>query len=378
METDAAGVGLSQASLMLTDRLICGLKPRLRQFEVFDSKVPGLTIRISPQGSKSFSVLYRIGGRNRRLTLGRYPIVTLADARKRARQVLNQVWQGLDPATEKIRQRADYEGSLFPAALDEFVETHAKRKTRGARETERLLRREFGKPWAKLQVQQITRRHINDLLDGIVNRGTPSAANHAFAAIRRLLNWAVERGYLVHSPCQGVKAPSKVGSRHRVLSEAELTRIWLAAELIGYPFGRLVQLLLLTAQRRSEVAGMRWSELDLSKAYWHLPPGNEDRKHKSSHPHTIPLGSRIIEILASLPRVHEELVFPARGKDNPVSGYSKWKQKLDNVSGVRAWTLHDLRRTAATQMASLGVASPCGRENSEPYDGNVGRRSRNL
>ena len=152
METDAAGVGLSQASLMLTDRLICGLKPRLRQFEVFDSKVPGLTIRISPQGSKSFSVLYRIGGRNRRLTLGRYPIVTLADARKRARQVLNQVWQGLDPATEKIRQRADYEGSLFPAALDEFVETHAKRKTRGARETERLLRREFGKPWAKLRV----------------------------------------------------------------------------------------------------------------------------------------------------------------------------------------------------------------------------------
>ena len=159
----------------------------------------------------------------------------------------------------------------------------------------------------------------------------------------------------MHSPCQGVKAPSKVGSRHRVLSEAELTRIWLAAELFGYPFGRLVQLLLLTAQRRSEVAGMRWSELDLSKAYWHLPPGNEDRKHKSSHPHTIPLGSRIIEILASLPRVHEELVFPARGKDNPVSGYSKWKQKLDNVSGVRAWTLHDLRRTAATQMASLGV-----------------------
>jgi len=344
-------------SVVLTDLFIAGLKPRIEgQFEVYDRKVPGLNIRVSTQGAKAFSILYRLGGRNRRLTLGRYPIVSLSEARKRAREALNQVQQGFDPAAEKVRARTEYQSRLFPAVLSEFVEIYAKRQTRGAQETERLLRREFEGAWAKLTIRQITKQHLNEVLDGILNRGTPSAANHAFAAIRRFFNWAVERGYLDHSPCQGSKAPSKVGSRDRVLSDVELAAVWRAAEKIGYPLGHLVLLLILTAQRRSEVAGMRWSELDLPNALWQLPPGTKDRKHKSSRPHTVPLGTRTTAILASLPRIHDELVFPARGKDNPISGYSKWKRKLDHVSGVKNWTLHDLRRTAATGMAALGVA----------------------
>lgn len=141
------------ASVVLSDRLIRGLKSRVQQFEVFDRKVSGLSVRVSPKGSKTFSVHYRVGGCNRRLTLGRYPIVSLADARRRAHQALNEVSQGLDPAAEKVRSRADYRGALFPAVLKEFIEVYAKRKTRGARETERLLRKEFGRLWAKLRVQ---------------------------------------------------------------------------------------------------------------------------------------------------------------------------------------------------------------------------------
>ena len=109
-------------SVVLTDLFIAGLKPRIeRQFEIFDRKVPGLSIRVSPQGSKSFSLLYRMGGRNRRLTLGRYPIVRLSEARKRGREAFNQVERGFDPATERVRTRAEYQSRLFPAVLSEFV-----------------------------------------------------------------------------------------------------------------------------------------------------------------------------------------------------------------------------------------------------------------
>ena len=176
----------------------------------------------------------------------------------------------LTPRLRSSEVRNDYQKNLFLAVLDDFIENYAKRKTRSWRETERILRRGFAGPWRKLPVAQISKSNINYVLDGIVSRGTPSAANRAFAAIRKFLNWCVERGYLEHSPCSGMKAPSKVISRDRVLSDDELVAIWLAADKMGYPFGRLIQLLLLTAQRRSEVGGMRWEDIVLLKASWEL------------------------------------------------------------------------------------------------------------
>ncbi len=146
-----------------------------------------------------------------------------------------------------------------------------------------------------------------------------------------------------------------VVSRDRVLSDAEIVAIWWVADRMGYPFGRLVQLLILTGQRRAEVGGMRWQEVDPLKGQWELPPGMQDRRHKSERRHLVPLSSQVLGILQSLPRVHDELAFPARGKENAISGYSKWKRKLDQLSGVKNWTLHDLRRTAATGMAAVGV-----------------------
>ena len=216
---------------LLTDMVIRKLSPSPgRQVDVFDKRIRGFGLRISPGGTKSFFTAYRMGRRNHRLTLGRYPTLTLASARQMAQEALSQVARGIDPATDKLRTRDGYESSLFPAVLDDFIKNYAQRKTRSSQETERILRREFGKPWRKLPIDQITKRTVNDVLDGIVKRGAPSAANHAFAAIRRMLNWTVERGYLDHSPCGGVKAPSKVVSRDRVLSDAEIVAIWWAAD----------------------------------------------------------------------------------------------------------------------------------------------------
>lgn len=344
------------ANLLLTDRQIQRLRPIPgRQFETFDKKVSGLSIRVSSLGAKTFFLMYRMGGRNRRLGLGRYPTVTLAEARQRARKALSKVALGLDPATEKITIRLGYDRSMFPVLLHEYLEKYAKRNTRSWKETERVLQREFARPWSKLPVHQIRKSTVNDVLDGIVKRGTLSAANHAFASIRKMFNWLVERGHLEHSPCVGMKAPAKVVSRERVLNNDEVVAVWRAAEKMGYPFGPLVQLLILTGQRRTEVGGMRWQEVNFLEGLWKLPRGTEERPHKSQHAHNVPLGSPILNVLRSLPRVHDDLIFPARGRDNAVSGYSKWKRKLDELSGVQAWTLHDLRRTTASGMAALGV-----------------------
>ncbi len=113
-----------------------------------------------------------------------------------ARHALGQVTKGVDPATEKIRARDDYEARLVPSVLDDYIENYAKRKTKSWQETERILHQEFGKVWRKLPINQITRHTINSVLDAIVKRGAPSGANHAFADIRRFLNWCVERGYV--------------------------------------------------------------------------------------------------------------------------------------------------------------------------------------
>jgi integrase len=339
-------------SVIFSDLFLKRLKPNPSgQFQRFDKKTPGLGIRVSPGGTKAFVLCYRVARRNRRLALGRYPTMSLSEARERAREGLGQVARGIDPANEKSLARDTYQSSLFPTVLDDFIENYAKRKTRSWRETDRILHQEFVAVWRKLPITQITRHTMNSVLDAIVKRGTPSAANHAFAAIRRFFNWCVERGHLDHSPCIGMKAPSKVVSRDRVLKDEELAAIWLAAEKMGWPFGSLVQLLILTGQRRNEISGLCWQHLDLDQGLWTQPAeGN-----KSARVHVVPLSPLASQIIRSLPRVHDKFVFPARGKDNPISGFSKWKRKLDELSGVRNWTLHDLRRTAATGMAALSV-----------------------
>lgn len=340
------------ASSALTDVAIRNLKPTPgRQVDVYDSKTRGLAVRVSPSGTKTFVVWYRIGGKARRLTLGRFPTLQLADARKRAREALTQVSDGKDPAAERQRTRLEYGGKLFGPLAHDFIETYAKARTRGWSETERLLNREFVSLWGKWPIHTVTRRDVSKALGAIVARGSPSAANHALSAIRKMFNWAIEQGHLAHSPCIGLAAPSKLKSRDRVLSDNELQRVWHAAEAMGWPYGSIIQLLILTGQRRKEVTGMRWSELNLVAAQWTIPA----ERTKAGRTHELPLSPAALALIQALPRAHDELVFPARGKDNPASGFSKWKHELDELAGIAPWRVHDLRRTVASGMARLKV-----------------------
>ena len=345
--------------------------PAAGQVQHPDGKVPGFGIRVTKAGVKTFYFVYRFQGRSRRMTLGRYPHTPLKDARGKAHAARRSLAKGEDPQVEESQPLG------FSSALDEFVELYCKASNRAstAYETERILRAVFLKPWGTRLINTIGKSDILVITDRFMRAGKPSAANHAFSAARKFFNWCVDRGMIEISPCHTLNMPAPIGKRSTVIEDADLAVLWkAAANEVGYPFGTIFQLLTLTAQRRGEVCGMRWDELDLDAGLWNIPGS----RTKNAQRHTVPLTPAVLEILEGLaPRAKKtksDFVFPARGKpEQSYTGYSKGKRELDAAFDKRRreeavakgespheiedldWTLHDLRRTAATRMAELGI-----------------------
>lgn len=337
---------------MLTELAIRKLSAKSgERVEIWDEKLPGFGVRASPSGTKSFVLMYYVRGKKQRLTLGRYPVLSLTDARRRAFELLAELGNGRDPKAGKDASATQFR---FGEVVGEFVRSHCDRHNREshARETERILRSRFAREWGDRDIREIGKSDVLKVLDAAVG-STPSAANHALAAIRKLFSWAVERELVTANPCTGISRPAPANARERVLTLKELSAIWSASEMMAAPFCQIVRLLLLTAQRRGEVVGMRWDEIDWSAYTWSIPAS----RTKNKRAHVVPLAVVAMTVLGTVPRVSGELVFPARGNDGTTfSGFSKRKGQLDQLSGVSGWTLHDLRRSAATHMASLGVA----------------------
>jgi integrase len=206
--------------------------------------------------------------------------------------------------------------------------------------------------WKKRDVRDIRASHVNDILDALVEAGKPSEANHALGVIKTLFGWCSDRDMITVSPCAKIKKPAKHGSRSRALSESELRRLWALLEGEGYPFGTMTKLLLLTGQRRGEVTQMRWSQLDLAARTWLIPT----ELSKNGREHLVPLSDHALAVIASIGRAGNDLVFPAHGNvENVFSGFTRAKNRLDRLSGLKDWTLHDLRRTTATHLGKLGT-----------------------
>lgn len=291
--------------------------------------------------------------------------LTLASARTIARDQLQIVAAGRDPAAEQVaakraaRDPGTADRDTFAAVAQTFIKRYAKPKNKSWRETARLLGLRpdddgalvaidgaLAERWGRRKVSEITRREIIDLLDGIVDRGAPVAANATLAALRKLFNWSVDRGILDASPAAGVKPPASVKSRDRVLSDDELSAVWRAARSTPYPFGPAVRLLILTGARRDEITALRRDEIDGDMI--HLAG---DRT-KNAEPHDIPLSAEAQRIVDALPRIGR-LLFTTTG-ETPVSGWSRAKRMLDDASGVEGYRIHDLRRTVATGLQRLG------------------------
>jgi integrase len=199
-------------------------------------------------------------------------------------------------------------------------------------------------------IHEISKRDVAAIISAIEQRGAPAAANKTLKSIKTFLRWCVGRGVLDQSPGEGVPLPAKEVARDRVLDDQELAQIMLASRKIGGPYAGIVQLLALTGQRREEVAGLTWEELDLTGRIWTLPR----TRTKNAKMHVMHLSEQSMAVLRGVER-HGPYVFSRTGH-KPFQGFSQYKRLLDQLSGVTNWRLHDLRRTCVSGMARLGVA----------------------
>ncbi|RCX28439.1 tyrosine-type recombinase/integrase [Thioalbus denitrificans] len=324
----------------------------------------GFGVRVSPTGERSFFFAYDFLGRRRRMTLGRYPDLSLKDARREKAKAAALLAQGIDPATKRANARreqsaaekAEREAETVAHLASEYLEKWAKPRKRSAAEDERMLQKDVLPKWKRRKVKDITRRDVNKLLDGIAARGAPIAANRTLALVRRMFNFAVEKGYLDSSPATHVRPPAKENRRERILSDEEIRAFWNRLDGVTPYTRHALRLLLLTGQRSGEVLQMEWSELDMAGGWWTIPAA----KAKNGETHRVPLAGMALDIIRELDaiRASEQWVFPGRNqpKDKPAKPMTRasLSRAVTRWATGNPWTPHDLRRTVATRLGELG------------------------
>jgi integrase len=326
----------------LTDKTVQHLKPPATgQLEIFDLGYSGLALRVSYGGVKSFVLFYRSGGKLKRETLGRWPAVTLADARDAWRKTREAIAKGEDPSS---RNGAKAPAMLFEVVVEEWLRRdQSKNKRSTFYQVTRSVEVDLLPAWRGKRVDEIGKRDVLDLLDGITDRGAPLMARRVQAFVRRFFNWCIERDILSRDPTAKMPRVVNGKSRERVLCDEELAKVYAAAD---GPFGPVIRLLALTGARREEIGQLRWSEIDGDAIKL------EGDRTKTGVAHIIPLSAPALAVLESVPRIaSSDFVFGTK----PISGWSRRKAELDAASGVTGWRIHDLRRTAATGMQRLGI-----------------------
>jgi integrase len=336
----------------LTKTVIDALPIPSKDIVHWDTGCPGFGVKVTPKGRKVFVVLYRTAGagsRLRKYTIGPYGRVTLNQARVTAQKVFAAKLDGRDLAAEKKDSRRRMVADRVDDLLEAFITQHIS-QNRSASEISRMLRREVGSAWGARSIHEIAKRDVIDVVSAIEQRGAPVAANKALKSIKTFFRWCVGRAVLDRSPADGVPLPAKQVTRDRVLTDAELARVILAARKIDGPYGDIVEVLALTGQRREEVAHCTWDEIDVKTRTWKL---SSDRT-KNAKSHEVHLSDPVIAVLN---RTSErgKFVF-SRSGNIPFQDFSVAKRELDQLSGVTGWRLHDLRRTCVSGMARLGIA----------------------
>jgi len=313
--------------------------PPTGQVDIFDDGYPGFALRISYGGGKSWVYFYRIGGRLRRRSLGTYPAVTLAEARQLWRDAKHQVSLGRDPGWQRASDLN------FESVAREWLKRDQADK-RSVKEVTRIVEKELIPAWGQRSIRDIRRHDILILSDRIADRGATTMARRVMAYVHRLFRWAKGRDLIEANPAADLPKPGREIARDRVLTDAELVAVWKAAAETGWPYGRAVQLLILTGARRAEISELKWSEIhgDTIKL-----PG---ARTKNAESRDIPLSEQAISVLAQIPNIAGgEFVF---GKPLRSGAWSNAKTKFAAVN-IQPWRIHDIRRTVSTGMNELGT-----------------------
>ena len=335
----------------LTDLAIRAIRPPAHgRVQVPDAAVGGLWLRISDRDARTWSYVYRTPGdaRVKRYTIGRWPAITCAAARATAKQVAAEVAAGKDPAREKAEKRHQ-NGDLVEQVAAEFVaRVYRARGLKSTGEAEALIRNHVLPRLAGKRIGSVSRHELLQVVDAVSDKAMPRAANKTVQLLKALFRWAKSRGLITgENPAEGLTKPHVEKSRDRVLSDAELAAVWTGAEQLGWPWQQYIKLLVLLGQRRTELATLRWSDLDLSARVWNLPA----EQTKMGRARTLPLPGAAVALIEGMPRIDGcEFVFGRK-----LTAFAKMKRQLATVIGVSNWVLHDLRRTFATGQQRLGT-----------------------
>jgi hypothetical protein len=368
-----ATVGATRRAL--TDRTINALKPAKagQRYDVRDGIVPGLAVRVTDKGQRTFVLTARYPGSDNptRRAIGDVGAITLADAREKAREWLRLLKTGVDPKDiEEAQREAEAERRLvteraaqntFGAIAEIFLKEYVHgRNMRRARHVETRVRNELLPHWKDKPVQSITRDDVEDLIGDIVKRPAPRYAHNVLDDIKMFFGWCVDvvkrdKPYkLATSPCDRIKPAKLIGEkkvRTRVFDDAELRALWKACETVGYPYGSAVQLLMLVGCRLNEAAGAARHEFN---GGWVIPA----ERFKSGQEHPLPITKDMRVLLDSLPEFKSgDYLFSACYGKRPVNGFSKTKQRIDKLmpADTAPWTFHDIRRTVRSRLSALHV-----------------------
>ena len=365
----------------LTDLKIRSLKPAAdrKPYDVKDTQVPGLHVRVMGTGKRTFVLLSRFPGMPHptRRALGSYGQLTLEEARDKATAWRKLISRGVDPQIQENRDRQAalrQQQTTFAAVAKDFIEDKLPSERKG-KEVEQGIRREFIPRWGKWPIAEITAQDVRAVIKAVKDRGSPYQAHNLLVTIRRLFGWAIDQHVygLDSSPCDRLKPKSVVGrrlSRTRILDDDELRAFWRAAERLQYPYGPLYQLLVLTGQRRSEVGRARWSEINIEQKLWTIPP----ERMKVGAAHVVPLTDAVMAILKELPRFNGgDYLFSTTFGEKPVRGFNRAKHDLDRHmqrswralgrlrhedrrhKDVAPFVIHDIRRTMRTGLSALPI-----------------------
>jgi len=348
----------------LTDARIRSLRAKDARYEVWDTE-PGFGLRIAPGGRKSFIYLYRFKERTRRLTIGLYPRISLADAREAVAIANKKIGEGIDPGAEKIDARkALRDAESFEELAVQWVDRWAKPKRKTWKEAERQLKLDAIPAWGRKKAYDIKQKDVVALVEQIMDRGSPIQANRTLGLLKQVFKFGVQRGIIDASPAVAIDKPAKETRRDRVLSESEIRSFWggLDKSMMTDDVRTALRLCLVTAQRRGEVAGMHRSEID---GDWWVIPKERSKNGKAHRVPLSPLAKRLMEhasgdeFLFPSPRKNgpdgEQIPIEARALTNAIT-----KNRYRKVDDELIWDMprfcsHDLRRTAATKIAELGV-----------------------